>query len=111
MIKILNRYTEEVIIQGEHETIKELIEANFAADLREADLSGAYLRDSDLRDSDLWDSDLRGSNLRDADLRGSNLRDADLWGTDLGGAKILASQKDDLLSALGVVVEEDSDES
>ncbi|EPF2701516.1 pentapeptide repeat-containing protein [Salmonella enterica subsp. enterica serovar Altona] len=56
------------------------------ADLRDADLFGAYLRGADLRGADLRDADLRGANLRGAYLRGANLRGADLRGADLCGA-------------------------
>ena len=48
------------------------------ADLRDANLRGAYLRDANLRDANL-----RGAYLRDANLRGAYLRNADLRGTDL----------------------------
>ena len=50
-------------------------------------------------------ANLGGANLGDEDLRGADLGDANLWGADLGGAKILPSQQDELLAALGVKVE------
>ena len=61
------------------------------ANLRDANLHGAYLRDADLRDAnlhgaDLRGADLRGANLRGADLHGANLRGADLHGANLHGA-------------------------
>ena len=75
-IKILNRYTNEVIYSCEAETIKEAVEeaVKEGADLRGADLRGAYLR---------------GADLEGADLRIAYLRNADLEGADLEGAKNL----------------------
>ena len=68
------------------------------ADLRGADLGGAYLRGADLRGADLggaylgganlYGADLYGADLRGADLGGANLRGADLRGADLGGANL-----------------------
>ena len=63
------------------------------ADLRGADLRGAYLRGADLSDADLSgadlsDADLRGADLSDADLRGAYLRGADLRDADLRGADL-----------------------
>ena len=72
-IKIKNRLTNEVILCGEYESIKDCLEKNRDADLRGADLGGAYLRGADLRGADL-----RGANLTGADLRGANLRGANL---------------------------------
>ena len=97
MIKIVSRWdSEKVIVCGEYESIKECLEKNRGAHLRDADLrdadlrgaylEGAYLGDADLRDADLRDADLGGAYLRDADLRGANLRDADLEGAYLEGA-------------------------
>ena len=48
-IQIKNRYTGEIIIEGEAESIKELLENNheadlYGADLREADLRGAKIK-------------------------------------------------------------------
>ena len=51
--KILNRWTDAVIWEGEAETVKDAIHAAYAAD---ADLRGADLRDADLRDADLRDA-------------------------------------------------------
>ena len=78
--KILNRFTPKVIIEMEADSLKEVVEKN-KADLHEADLRGA---------------DLCGANLREAGLRGANLR----------GAKIKITQKEELLKALGVIIEE-----
>jgi hypothetical protein len=56
------------------------------ADLRGADLRGAYLSGADLRGADL-----RGAYLSGADLRGAYLSGADLRGADLRGAKGILS--------------------
>ena len=77
MIKITNRFTNKLII-----------EANSAADLsradlRWADLSGAYLSEADLSGANLSGADLSG-----ADLSGANLRWANLSGADLSGANL-----------------------
>ena len=97
MIKIYNRFTDELINEFDVEKLRD-------ANLRDADLSGAALRGAnlsgaalrganlsgaDLRDANLRDADLRGSNLRDADLRGADLRDANLRCADLSGALIV----------------------
>ena len=58
------------------------------ADLQGAYLRGAYLRGADLRDADLQGAYLRGAYLRGADLRGADLQGADLRGADLQGADL-----------------------
>lgn len=83
------------------------------ADLRDADLSGAYLVEVDFREADLSGADLSGANmiasvltgailagakldganlfladLRNADLTGASLRDAHLAKTKLDGAML-----------------------
>jgi len=71
LIEIKNRYSNEIIISGKYESIKDCLEKNTDADLRGADLRGADLTDADLRGADLTDADLRGADLRGADLRGA----------------------------------------
>ena len=98
MIEIKNRYTGEVIVSGEYESIKDCLQRN-----RYAKLTGAYLTDADIRDAkltnaDLIDAKLTGADLTDADLTGANLTNADLrvakltgaflTGADLTGAKL-----------------------
>jgi len=56
--QIKNRYTGEIIVEMEAETLREVIEKN-KANLREADLRGA---------------DLREANLREANLRGAKIK-------------------------------------
>jgi len=96
-IKIKNKFTDEIIVRGEYEDIKDCVEKNKAnlrrANLREANLREANLRGADLRGADLWEADLRGANLRganlrEADLRGADLREANLWEANLRGANL-----------------------
>lgn len=75
-ITIKHRFTNEVIIEGEAENLKEFLEKNCGADLRGANLGGA--------------------NLDGADLGGANLR----------GAKIKITQKDEFLKALKIEIME-----
>ena len=96
MNKIKNRYSGQVICEGE-ESIKSLCVKNktnlgganlWGANLRGADLRGAYLWGADLRGADLWGAYLGGADLRGADLRGAYLWGAYLGEADLRGAKI-----------------------
>lgn len=84
MTQILNRWTADVMFEGEM-SLRELVlvKVKEGANLSGANLSGADLRGANLRDAYLSDADLSGANLRDA-----NLRDADLRGANLGGVKI-----------------------
>ena len=102
-IKILNRWTNACIWEGEVETIKEAVAKAIASgadlsysnlsdsNLRGCNLSGCNLRDSDLRGCNLSYSDLSGSNLSDSDLSGSNLSDSDLSYSDLSGSNLRGS--------------------
>ena len=58
------------------------------ADLRGAYLSGAYLSRADLSGADLRGAYLSGADLREADLRGAYLSGADLSRADLSGADL-----------------------
>ncbi len=58
------------------------------AKLRYADLQGANLRGANLRYADLHDADLHDADLQGADLRYADLHDADLQGADLQGADL-----------------------
>ena len=87
-LKILNRYTGEIIFElyvSQYETMKELVELAVKnnINLRNANLQGADLQGVDLR----W-ADLRNANLQGADLRWANLQGADLQGADLQGADL-----------------------
>ena len=55
-IEIKNRFTNEVILCGEHESVKDCLEKN-----RGADLEGAYLEGVDLRDANLQGAYLGGA--------------------------------------------------
>ena len=102
--QIKNRYTGEIIVEMEAETLKEVVEKN-KANLQGADLQGANLQGANLQGANLQGADLQEANLWGADLRGAKLRGADLWGTDLWGIKIKITQKEDLIKNLGIVVE------
>jgi hypothetical protein len=87
-IEIKNRYTDEIIITGKYDSIKEALEKNRNADLRYANLWNADLRYANLRNADLSDANLRNANLRNADLRYANLWNADLRYADLRYANL-----------------------
>ncbi len=97
-MKILNRWSLNVIFECEKETIKETAQdanlrgANLiGADLRGADLIGANLRGANLIGADLIGADLIGANLIGADLRGADLIGANLIGADLRGADLIGA--------------------
>ena len=88
-IKILNRWTNEVLWEGEAESLRDAVEkavdtdANLTgAKLTGADLAGAKLTDADLTDADLADANLAGAKLTRAKLTRAKLTDANL--ADLG---------------------------
>ena len=130
-LEIKNRLTGLVIFKSTKTTWKEAVEearTNGAdlngadlngADLNGVDLSGADLRKADLNGVDLSGADLSGADLSGADLNGVDLSGADLSGTDLSGTemqnvklygrggstKIKKDQLNDLLLALGIIME------
>ena len=65
-IEIKNRYTANIILCGEYESVKDCLEKN-----RGADLGGADLWDANLEGADLGGADLGGAYLGVADLRGA----------------------------------------
>ena len=75
-IKIKNRYNSEIIVEGEYEDLKQ-----------------AVIERKD---------NLRGANLREANLQEANLREANFWGANLRGAKIKVTQKEELITCLGI---------
>uniref|UniRef100_A0A6M3JAG2 Pentapeptide repeat-containing protein n=2 Tax=viral metagenome TaxID=1070528 RepID=A0A6M3JAG2_9ZZZZ len=87
-VEIKNRFTGSIIISGDYDSIKDCLEKNRGADLRDANLRGADLRDANLRGADLGYADLGGANLRGADLGRADLRDAYLGGADLRDANL-----------------------
>ena len=89
-MQIINRYTGDVITQGDmqlRELVVHYVDSQWQQNNR-PDLIGANLGGADLRGANLGDADLRGANLRGADLRDADLRDADLIGANLGGADL-----------------------
>src|SRR3990167_5292222 len=97
-IKIVNRYTNKIIVEGEFENLKDALEKN-KSDLRGSDLSGSDLRGSDLRGCDLRRSDLSGCDLSGCDLRGCDLRES-----NLSGIKIKVTQVNKIIKSLGIEV-------
>jgi len=92
---IKNRFTDEVIVEGEANSFKEFV-MEHKSDLIEADLSGANLNGANLN----------GANLSGADLYRADLNGANLYGADLSGAMIKTNQQKDLLEAIGVKIVE-----
>ena len=86
-MKILNRFTREVILE--------------VAFLSEADLSGADLSGANLRKADLRKADLSGADLSGADLSGADLSGADLSGANLPPVQQIEGFKDQVLQAIG----------
>ncbi len=77
---IKNRFTNTILVEAEAATLKKLVEKR-GADLHEANLYGA-------------------------DLHGADLCGADLHKADLCGAEIKITQKDQLLKALKIIIED-----
>jgi hypothetical protein len=122
MIKILNRWTSEVLHQVDGaSTVAEAVTAlvNKGADLYGANLEGANLEGANLRSANLYganlyganlyganlyganlyganlrSANLRSANLRSANLRSANLRSADLYGANLYGANLYGAKFD-----------------
>ena len=103
-IIIKNRYTSEIKIEGDFESLREAVVKNCA------DLGGADLRGADLRGAYLGGADLGDANLRSADLRGADLGGAYLGGANLRSAKITISQKDELIKSLKVEIVMDKED-
>jgi len=80
-----NRWTNEVLFEGEFESLKECVEAAVKAC---ANLRGANLRYANQDGANLGGANLGGANLDGANLRGANLRYANLGGANLGGANL-----------------------
>src|SRR3990167_3112862 len=97
-IKIVNRYTNKIIVEGEFENLKDALEKN------KSDLRGCDLRRSDLSGCDLSGCDLSWSDLRKSDMRGSDLRGCDLRGSNLSGIKIKVTQVNKIIKSLGIEV-------
>ena len=63
------------------------------ANLRGADLIGAYLTGANLRGADLIGANLRGADLRGANLTCANLRGANFIGANLRGANLRGADR------------------
>jgi hypothetical protein len=94
-MKILHRWTDAILWEGEAGTVHEAVIAALKAganlwdaDLGGANLMGANLGGANLRGANLRGADLVGANLGGANLRGANLRGADLVGANLRGANL-----------------------
>jgi len=94
-MKILNRWTSEVLYEDSSETRRDTVDAavRAGANLQDANLQGANLRDADLQGASLQyanlrDANLQGASLQDANLQGANLRDADLQYASLRDANL-----------------------
>jgi uncharacterized protein YjbI with pentapeptide repeats len=110
---IKNRYTDEIIVEMEAESLREVVEKN-KANLYKADLSEANLSEADLYKANLYKADLSEANLSEADLYKANLYKADLSEAnlseaDLYKAKIKITQKDELLKALRIEIVSESE--
>jgi hypothetical protein len=75
-MKIISRFDDNVLFDGNHDSIRLCVEdaasakiALCCADLRDANLRNADLRDADLCNADLCNADLRNADLCNADLR------------------------------------------
>ena len=87
-IEITNRLKGNAIISGDYNDIKDCLEKNRGAYLRDADLGGAYLGGAHLGGAHLGGADLGGAYLGDAYLRGADLGGAYLGDAYLGGADL-----------------------
>ena len=78
-IKIRNRWTNVVIHEGNHVSLREAVATAIKVDVN---LSGADLRSANLSGANLSGADLRSADLRSANLSGANLSDVNLSGAD-----------------------------
>ena len=97
LIKIRHQETDEILVSGDYENIKEACEKNKdkltlaylkGADLRGANLRSANFKGADLSSANLFRADFRIADLRGANLEGANLFHADLFRADLRGANL-----------------------
>jgi uncharacterized protein YjbI with pentapeptide repeats len=98
-IKSMSR---QLLYEGEHETLREAVEAAAAVDkleganLRHANLVGANLEGANLRYAKLTAANLAGANLEGADLQGAYLIGVNLWAANLAGANIVGTLLEDV---------------
>ena len=78
LIRIKNRFTDEVIFEGEFETLAHAVLEAVAkkVSLSDANLTGANLSGANLSDANLTGANLTGANLSGASLTGANLSGA-----------------------------------
>jgi hypothetical protein len=93
--------------EKENNTVKDTVmeAVNKKADLRGADLQGAYLRGADLQGAYLQGADLQGAYLQGADLRGAYLQGAYLQGADLRGAYLRGAYLKKIVAQTTIVPE------
>ena len=72
-IQIKNRFTGNIIIEGEEENLKVFIAKNSGANLSGANLYRAYLSGANLSGANLSRANLSGADLSGANLSGANL--------------------------------------
>ena len=113
MVQIKNRFTDEVIAEGD--TVRQAAENNkaslyranlneanlYGANLDGANLKGANLNGANLNRASLYEASLAGANLNRASLYGASLYEANLAGANLDGANL---NRADLAGAKGVVM-------
>ena len=97
VIEIQSRWTGAVLYSGEHESVKEAVEAAVRAD--------AYLTGADLTGANLTGAYLTGANLTGANLTGANLTDAYLTDAYLTGAKVGAGADEAVLAGSRPIVQ------
>ena len=90
MVQIKNRFTDEVIAEGD--TVRQAAENNkaslYRANLNEANLYGANLDGANLKGANLNGANLNRASLYEASLAGANLNRASLYGASLYGASL-----------------------
>jgi uncharacterized protein YjbI with pentapeptide repeats len=95
LVEIKKRFSNEIILAGEYENIRDAVEKNKSnlrfSDLSNSDLSNSNLSNSNLRYSNLSNSNLSNSNLSCSDLSCSDLSCSDLSGSDLSGSDLSGS--------------------
>jgi len=82
---ITNRYTGQIIAEGDYDSLAELVVAKVA---NRANLDGANLYRASLTGANLTGANLTGANLDGANLYGANLDGANLTGANLDGANL-----------------------
>jgi hypothetical protein len=87
-VVIKNRFTGNILVDGEYESLRHACEAN-KANLVDANLYGANLQGANLQGANLQGANLYCANLVDANLQGANLQGANLRGEILNDTPIM----------------------